>query len=318
MLIAYRRHRSSCKHRSRKYRNCFCPIWVQGRVNGRPVRQSLDLTGWEAAQKKVREMELGEGTSVLVDEALDRWMADCEARGLKDETLKKYKARKKELGDRFGSYALGSVGLDDLRKMRESWDVQSSSMGKRIEILRNFFGFCVESEWIQKNPAKGLKAPIAKHSPTLPFSDDQWEKIIWALEIFEESHPNRTKETGKRLKALVLLMRYAGMRISDAVALKRERIRDGKLFLYQAKTGRPVWIPLPKSVIKALKDIDVGETHYFWNGRSKLRTCVTEWSERMKKVFELAGIPDGHSHRLRDTFSVDLLSKGVPIQQVSI
>ncbi len=38
----------------------------------------------------------------------------------------------------------------------------------------------------------------------------------------------------------------------------------------------------------------------------------------MKKVFLLAGIPDGHSHRLRDSFSVDLLTKVVPLQTVSI
>jgi integrase len=72
----------------------------------------------------------------------------------------------------------------------------------------------------------------------LPFSPEQWEKITWALETFDESHPNRTEETGKRLKALVLLMRYLGIRISDAVALKQEKIEKGKLFLYQAKTGR--------------------------------------------------------------------------------
>ena len=122
--------------------------------------------------------------------------------------------------------------------MKADWTVQSSSMGQRIEILRNFFSFFEGSDWIEKHPAKGLKAPVSKPHPTLPFSPEQWEKITWALETFDESHPNRTEETGKRLKALVLLMRYLGIRISDAVALKRERIEKGKLFLYQAKTGR--------------------------------------------------------------------------------
>ena len=31
----------------------------------------------------------------------------------------------------------------------------------------------------------------------------------------------------------------------------------------------------------------------------------------------MAAIPDGYSHRLRDTFSTDLLSKGVPIEVIS-
>jgi site-specific recombinase XerD len=32
----------------------------------------------------------------------------------------------------------------------------------------------------------------------------------------------------------------------------------------------------------------------------------------------MAGIEDGHSHRLRDTFSVDLLQKGVSLETVSM
>jgi site-specific recombinase XerD len=32
----------------------------------------------------------------------------------------------------------------------------------------------------------------------------------------------------------------------------------------------------------------------------------------------MAGIPEGHSHRLRDTFAVALLNEGVPLETVSI
>ena len=34
--------------------------------------------------------------------------------------------------------------------------------------------------------------------------------------------------------------------------------------------------------------------------------------------FDLAGIPDGHAHRFRDTFAVGLLQAGVPIERVSV
>jgi site-specific recombinase XerD len=39
----------------------------------------------------------------------------------------------------------------------------------------------------------------------------------------------------------------------------------------------------------------------------------------MRPLFETAGVRSGHmvSHRLRDTFAVDLLKKGVPMEEVS-
>ena len=73
--MTYRRHRAGCKHRARRYTKCFCPIWVQGVLDGEPIRRSLDLTGWEAAQRKVRDLEIyGEKESVSVADACKKFL----------------------------------------------------------------------------------------------------------------------------------------------------------------------------------------------------------------------------------------------------
>lgn len=38
----------------------------------------------------------------------------------------------------------------------------------------------------------------------------------------------------------------------------------------------------------------------------------------MRRLFRLAGVPDGHAHRFRDTFAVELLLAGVPLERVSV
>ena len=43
-----------------------------------------------------------------------------------------------------------------------------------------------------------------------------------------------------------------------------------------------------------------------------------DWQRSLRKLFKLAGVHGGHAHRFRDTFAVELLLKGVPIERVSI
>ena len=47
MLSLYR-DRAKCKIKSRRAK-CSCPICVQGVLHDEKIRQSLDLTNWEAA-----------------------------------------------------------------------------------------------------------------------------------------------------------------------------------------------------------------------------------------------------------------------------
>lgn len=65
------------------------------------------------------------------------------------------------------------------------------------------------------------------------------------------------------MRILVLLMRWSGLRISDAVALERTRLVGNNLFLYQAKTGLLVYVPLPPDVAESLRNIPPGAKQIF-------------------------------------------------------
>jgi len=287
-------------------------------LRGETIRKSLDLTNWEAANKLVRDWEVDGPTVVkTASEAVDGFISDREAMKLSDAMMGKYRHVGAEIKALFGDRPVGSILPDEIREMRKCWKLAAITAQKRMEMVRKFFSFCVDAEWIEKSPARLVKMPPAKYDPTLPFTDQEMEKILWAADSIREAHPKIPAETPKKLKALILLMRYSGIRISDAVLFRRESLKDNKLFLRQEKTKHPVWVPLPKHVVQAVKDCDEGNEHFFYRQVGKPKSAITEWQQRLKLVYEMAGVVGGHSHRLRDTFSVDLLSRGVSLETVS-
>jgi integrase/recombinase XerD len=318
MLNLYRRHRASCKSSARRAK-CFCPIWVQGVLRGESIRKSLDLTNWEAANKLIRDWEV-DGRAVVrtAREAVEGFISDREAMKLSAAMMSKYRHVGAEITALFGDRPVTSITPDEIRAMRKDWKLAAITAQKRMEMVKKFFSFCVDSEWIEKSPAKLVKMPPAIYEPTLPFSDEEMEKILWAADSIREAHPKIPKETPKKLKALILLMRYSGIRISDAVMFKRDTLKKGKLFLRQEKTKHSVWVPLPDFVVKAIDACDEGDEYFFYNQVGKPKSAITEWQQRLKLVYEMAGIKDGHSHRLRDTFSVSLLEQNVSIETVSM
>jgi integrase/recombinase XerD len=321
MLTIYRRHRKTCKHRDdgRSYRRCFCPIWVDGLLSGVEIRRSLKTRDWQAAHQLVRLWE-AEGRReerpkpILVKDACDKFISDAEARGLREPTLYKYRLLFRQLQDFAAAYGLASVvefDVDWARRFRASWPNKNIAARKKLEALRAFFRFVHESGWIPTNPASRLKPPKITEPPTAPLLKEQVDSILKACDGYPD------KANAIRLRALVHLLRYSGLRIRDAVTLPRNRVQGDKLFLFTAKTGTPVYCPLPPVVMNALNAIP-DSTYYFWTGLSKPKSAVGDWQRSLKRLFELGGVPDAHAHRFRDTFSVELLLAGVPIERVSI
>jgi integrase/recombinase XerD len=122
-------------------------------------------------------------------------------------------------------------------------------------------------------------------------------------------------------------MRWGGLAITDAITLERSKLTaDGKLFLYRAKTGTPVYVPLPAPVAQLLREIPNSNPRYFfWSGQGERESAKKPWDKSLRRVFQSAKLceADGTpkrctAHMCRDTFAVELLLSGVPLDQVSL
>jgi integrase/recombinase XerD len=327
MLTIYRRHRKDCKHRSegRKYRRCRCPIWVDGLFIGREIRKSLDSTDWQKAQDVVREMEATESEPkdanepITIQLAGDKFMADANARKLNESTIYKYRLLFKQIGDfaqMRGLRYLKELELTTLDEFRSEWKDGPRSSLKKLERLRAFLRFSERRKWIDHNPAIDLKAPKIQNRPTMPFTHAEMLKILAAFEKYAD---RAGVANAQRLKAFVLLLRYSGMRIGDTVRCGVTRITGNKVFLYTQKTGVPVHSVLPDFVVRELEAAPKSsEGHFFWTGKSKLHSAIGKWQRRLQTLFMLAEVQGGHAHRFRDTFAVELLLTGVPLERVSV
>jgi integrase len=80
-----------------------------------------------------------------------------------------------------------------------------------------------------------------------------------------------------------------------------------------------VWCPLPDFVITALESFEpMNKTYYFWSGESSRDGVARSYMGRLRRIFEVAEVLDGHAHRFRDTFATELLLAGVPLERVSV
>jgi len=329
MLTIYRRHQKRCKHREkgRKYRDCSCPIWAQGTLAGEMIRKSIAVRGWQKAQEIVRKWEAQgkiedappQDNRITIEQARVKYLADIDARHLSPSTVYKYKLLFRQLESfalRYNIRFLAELDVDVLSTFRAEWKDGPCSSLKKLERLRAFFQFAQRRKWVVENPAADLKAPKVPVRPTMPFTREEMIRILAALDTYAET---AGAANAQRLRAFVLLLRYSGMRIGDAVQCGPTRIDGRRLFLYTQKSGVPVYCVLPDFVTAALEAAPrSSDRYYFWTGSAALHGAIGKWQQRLLRLFTLAKVPKGHAHRFRDTFAVELLLAGVPLERVSV
>lgn len=272
---------------------------------------------------------------VTISKAVDAYLSDALSRGLKPDTLSKlerlFRNQLLSWAEAEGLEYLDQLDLDALLSFRSIWHEGALVRSKKQERVVGFFWVCFRRNYISQNPALGLSKIKTVQVPTDYFPREEFARILEATYVYGDPRGGfiDIEATRIRLRTLTLLMRWSGLRIRDAVILERNRLNGDSLMLYQAKTGQPVYVPLPPDVVEALKNIPDGPKpnprYFFWSGNGLPKSAVADWQRSYRRLFQIADIRqlDGerkrcHPHMFRDTFAVEMLLAGVPIDQVSI
>jgi site-specific recombinase XerD len=254
MLLIYRRHSPTCPHRSRTYNRCRCKIWYDWHVDGRRIKSPLGTRNWTEAQRMARELETGgtveRRTAPLLKDAIEAFLADARARGLRESTIYKLKlltTRLQEFATSKGLNFISDLSVERTSAFRETWTNTGTAARKKLEALRTFFRFCIDRKWLTENPAKALKMPKNTEAPVEPFTTEEVD-ILAAIPQYPD------KANAVRLCALILLLRHSGLRLGDAATISRDRIENSALILRTEKTNTLVRVPLPQTVVDAIAE----------------------------------------------------------------
>jgi integrase/recombinase XerD len=336
-ITIFVRHSADCKHAGNEfYKSCQCRKHFRWSVKGRQYRKAAETRNWAQAEAEKHEFEsqlsgkptAGKPQSIV--DAMTVFKADKANQGFTADIQGRYArelARLLAYCEAERVFTVQHITRELLVGYAATWPKLYPSTNTRCSVqarLRNFLRFCFESRWLDRVP-KTSSIKVTE-SPTLPLTDKEYAHLLATIpETFKGNRNNEGKPA--RVRALVQLLRWSGLSIRDAVTLeRREIIYDAKLKLHRVvtarqKTGTHVSVPLPPAVAQEVLAVLNGHPKYvFWTGNGLETSAVTNWQHDLRTLFKDAGINSAGnmlSHRLRDTFACDLLSKGVPMEEVS-
>jgi integrase/recombinase XerD len=329
LITIYVRHSAGCKYEGDEFaRRCTCRKWVRWTQHGKRYRRKANTRSWAEAEQVKRDIEdqltgkvstTKEPTVKNIRAAIDVFIADKKVQGVTKDVVSKYERELDRMAtycEGQGVYTVQGLTRELLTGYATTWEALYPSTQTRSVVrtrCRGFLRYCYEAQWLTRIPA--LPKITVDESPTLPLDADEYARLLAAADKFKAPPP------ASHVRALVQLMRWSGLSIRDALTLRADRIiRKGdryRVVTSRQKTGTDVSVSLPPAVAREILAV-AGKEYLFWDGEKDI---VKSWTKYvMAPLFNAAKIKRGGSmmsHRLRDTFAVDLLEKGVPLQDVS-
>lgn len=222
--------------------------------------------------------------------------------------------------------ALRRLSRNDLESfiLERSRKISRHSLQHEIAHLRAFLGYAYDVGLVHER-LDGLDTPRI-YRDELPPRALPWPSVLQLLGSID-----RTSRGGWRDLCVLHLIAFYGLRPSEVVALRLDSIdwEQGLLHVYQSKTRSPLTLPLDARTLQLLRDyLDHGRAGSASTSASAMlflrlrcpyipieRTAVGDiFRKRMRE----AGLPDcaKHVYRLRHTFAMRLLSRGVGMKAI--
>ena len=336
VVTIYVRHSADCKQTNEQFKRCNCRKHLRWNdaagLRQRQPAGTRSLAEAEELKRKLEDQLAGvvatpetEGPKAIA-EAVDAFLAEKKVRNVSKAVQGTYKnelARLQGFMNAAGVYHTQNVTRELLTAFCATWpDFWPSSYTRfRVrERLQGFIKFCYDNEWMRRK----LPLPVMTidEPPTMPLTPDEFARLLLGVNVLKDERDRA------RCRSLFLLMRWTGLAIRDALTLERSEFQhDPAKGIYRVvterqKTGTHVSVPVhPKIAEEILKTPNASEKYIFWDGSKDGAAFSAGFGTKfVSKAFDAAKITcEGNmkSHRLRDTFAVELLQAGVPMEEVS-
>lgn len=332
-LELYRRHNpAKCKFTKREQRKCSCPIWAFGYLNGKRFEdQSLKTRMWGEAERLVaswegdsKKEEADRREAVPVETAIKKYLTHCAVENNNAEaTLKSYGKTLAHFAAHLKLQGIKHVAEITTQSVRDYLATRAQftpkTRRKELEHIRFLLWFCVSQSWIEKNPAsgygegkKGIRVKVPKGGSYQPLDDEEIRLLLDAADTITNNNPKWIARARLRARAMILVMCYTGLRISDVATLRRDEVKgDGMVKDHVlVKTKLLHWTRLGEETLRALLALPVESEYFFWSGpeESKLATCCGSMRRTLYSLGERTGVAV-HPHRFRNTFSLKVMDE---------
>ncbi len=207
------------------------------------------------------------------------------------------------------------------RHMRASEGWAQATINRRLQAVRKFYGFAMETGLMENNPASEVRLiPIPDSDP--PRALDS-EEVTSLLEAIQEGRPSLVK----RDYAIVQLLLQTGIKLGELTGLHLADVQlqgngEGMLWVGESKGNRRRQVPLNSHACAALRDylrIRPPSTSTENLFLSQDGNCISKRTvQRLIRVYAQAADLEGVSaHTLRHTFAVSTLADTGDISLVS-
>jgi integrase len=344
-LSLYRRHSADCKVQSlalspremRHYRDCDCPIWISGTTDTqRYPRQSLGTRDWAVAEAKLRTIHAAAVDTAVHGPTLSdciRRHLDAHAPHVRPHVLKQHGLtleRLEAFANSRNKIYMSEVTVDLLEdfKVYALGKFKSTTQALFLSKLKFFLRESHRRGWLPDPVHTRIRSVRAVYEQKQPYTEDDVRRILAEAERLSGGREGYATN-GHTFRLLLELMLETGLRVSDAVRYDPSRCtHSDRLWVYRFEPTKQRYNKQRKQAEVFLSDrLYTAISRAAWFSRrypfayrsfdSGPTTLEYTVYITMQSIGERCGVADCRPHRLRDTFAVRMLTRGVAIEDVS-
>jgi site-specific recombinase XerD len=222
---------------------------------------------------------------------------------------------------------LGAITVRDLRRFLADEVTRRpapSSQSRTIAALRVFFRFCVEGEYLDRDPAAVLRSPKKREALPDVLNRKELARLLDAPardDVWQREHPGKRE----RDRLALALFAYSGLRRAELLALDWDDVDLERRLLRVrvAKGGRMRVLPIHPALIPLFVSYrqtrgPIVEPALFVGVQGR-RLSMTILSQTFRRYTDAAGVTKHKRvtpHTLRHVFATELLGVGANLRQI--